>query len=77
MRTNPIGKHAKLRVIVDGVAIYTTRSKVEWGLFGTGRHTRAFECAVNAIEMNPTKCVGWGSTLQLDGYSVEIQVDVL
>lgn len=77
MRTNPIGKHQKLQVTVNGVIIHTTRARVDGGLFGYGRHERAFQSAINAIEMNPTKCVGWGSTLQLDGYAVEIQVNVL
>ena len=76
MKTNPIRMSQRLRVIVDGVTLYTSRFGVRNGLFGSYRHERAFECAINAIEMNPTKCVGWSSTLTIDNRFVTIQVDV-
>ena len=77
MKENLIGKNKGLYVLVNGVGLYTSRAKVEEGLFSNTIHKEAFKVVIKAIESYPTKCTGHSMTLEIEGWKVEIEVLVL
>lgn len=68
----------KLRIIISGVAIYTTAKQIRYGLFGFTTQNAAAQKALDALEFQ--RDGGWGTVVQgLAGTweGLQVQVDIV
>lgn len=79
MKIKRLKQSQKIRVIIEGVGIYTTVKAVRWGLFSRTTHNAAAQKAVDALEFTRSgKGVADTCTVGLcgtwDGHQVQLDI---
>jgi hypothetical protein len=66
-------KSQKLRIILSGVAIYTTAQQIRYGLFGFMSQNAAAQKALEALEFQGRGATGLAGTWE----GLQVQIDLM